>query len=61
MHHQAFADLLGDGVQRVQAGHRLLENHADACTAHFMSVCFDAPIISSPSNWIEPVGWDASG
>jgi hypothetical protein len=31
---QRLADLLFDGMQRVQRGHRLLEDHADAIAAH---------------------------
>ncbi|MNS05386.1 hypothetical protein D3C72_367850 [compost metagenome] len=35
VHQQGFADLLFDAVERIEGGHRLLENHRDAVTAQF--------------------------
>ncbi|MNR61964.1 hypothetical protein D3C85_1838520 [compost metagenome] len=32
---QGFADLLFDAVQRIERGHRLLENHRDPIAAQF--------------------------
>ena len=47
MQRQAFADLPFDGVQRVQAGHRLLEDEADVVAAHLRAArARDAPTIS---------------
>ncbi|MNC05405.1 hypothetical protein D3C75_528770 [compost metagenome] len=35
VHQQGFTDLFFDAVQRVEGGHRLLEDHRDAITAQF--------------------------
>ena len=40
MHAQAFGDLRADAVHRVQAGHRLLEDHADVAAAHGLHLGF---------------------
>ncbi len=43
MQAKAFAQLLFDGVQRVQAGHRLLEDKADVIAAHPTQFCRAGP------------------
>jgi len=40
MQHQRLGDLAADGMHRVQAGHRLLEDHRDAIAANAAEIAF---------------------
>ncbi len=40
MTHHAFSDLLADGEDRVEGGHRLLKDHRHAITAHVQQALF---------------------
>jgi hypothetical protein len=49
------ADLVADGVERVQRRHRLLEDHADRRTADAAHLALDFCIRSSPPKRMRPV------
>jgi hypothetical protein len=58
---QGFADLLFDAVQRVERGHRLLEDHRDAVAAQLAQVLADAPSSSGRGSTEPRVSAPASG
>ena len=56
------ADLPLDRMQRIERGHRLLEDHRDAGAAHGRAIrASDIFRTSLPSNKISPEGWLAAG
>ncbi len=62
MQAQHLADLLLDRVQRIERGHRLLEDHGDLVAAHARAAPFrSSDSRSSPPNRILPDGWLADG
>jgi hypothetical protein len=56
---QHFGDLFSDGVDRVEAGHRFLENHADPFAPHLSIRASVRASRSCPSNWIPARGIEA--
>ncbi len=56
-----FGDLLLDRMQRIERGHRLLEDHRDVVAAHLAQRLSDAFSRSLPLKRISPVGWLAAG
>ena len=62
VHAERLADLVADGEQRVQRGHRVLQDHGDALAAHAGAsrrrTCRSR---SSPSNSIRPLVMCAAG
>ena len=55
MAHDVLGDLRADGQHRIEAGHRLLEDHRDAMAAHRAHLALPAASSARvPSNWIEP-------
>ena len=62
MQQQDLADLLLDGVQRIERGHRLLEDDGDVVAAHVANFVLRAGRSSSwPLKRTEPDGWLRGG
>ena len=61
MHPDRLGDLVADREQRVQRGHRVLQDHRDPLAAHLAHLLVGFSRRSSPSNSILPLTMRAAG